>query len=174
MKNSQKVFIAPLLIVLSVVIIVGGAFVYVNKNHHTIATPTISPITLSVSDILKASYVISANSAGEIPVGKIVFPTLTSNDGQWLPGLTGTIFIYQDGTQSATNLVAGKDYEAFWIYKYEFNADHSKATVYISGNFVGKGNDNRVFSVEKTNGNVVTKEQASGSAISNKINSPAQ
>ncbi len=68
------------------------------------------------------------------------------------------MYVYPDGTASA-DLVGGKDYEAFWIYKYEFNADHSEATVYISGNFAGKGNDNRTFLINKVNGKVVAKEQ---------------
>jgi hypothetical protein len=149
MKNTQKGFAVPLLLtLLAILIIGGGAYVYLNKDSK-----------LSESDILKAPYTISANSIGEIPTTTATFPARTSSDENG--NLTGMLVIYQDGTTSNDTLIGGKDYEAFWITKYEFNADHSEATVYIKGNFVGEGNDNRVFSVKKINGNVVTKEQSS-------------
>jgi hypothetical protein len=168
MNNQQKGFIVPLLLALIAILVIGGGYVYVKKIHSKATntnTSTASTTVLSVDDILKASYVISANSIGEIPTEKVVFPALTNNDDK---NVSGTVFIYQDGTVSS-GLVSGKNYEYFSISQYEFNADHSEATVYITGNFVGEKNDNRVFSVQKIDGNIVTKEQISSSTMPNKI-----
>jgi len=157
----KKYFFATTLLA---ILVIAGGYVYVkniNSKTTTTNTSTASTTALSVEDILNASYVISANSIGEIPTEKVVFPAHTNNDDK---NLTGNVFIYQDGTVS-TNLVSGKDYEYFSINNYEFNADHSEATVYITGNFAGEKNDNRVFSIQKIDGNVITKEQASDSQI---------
>ena len=49
--------------------------------------------------------------------------------------------------------------EYFWIYKYEFkNTSRTEATVYIGGNWGASAQDNRVFTVTKTNGQVTAME----------------
>lgn len=112
---------------------------------------------LSEDEIFTASYTIGANSSVGIPTAKIVFPPFKSGETR-LPALTGTVFVYSDGT-SSTELISGKDYEYFWISKYDFNADHSAATVDITGNFAGEMNDNRTFLVSKVDGKIITKEE---------------
>ncbi len=119
--------------------------------------PSNTSSVLSKDEILKAEYTIKANFSGEIPTQKIIFPVL-NNEIQKPQGLTGTIFAYSDGTSSAS-LIGGKDYEAFWIYKYELNPNNLEAMVYINGNFVGEGNDNRTFLVSKVKGKVIAEEQ---------------
>ena len=112
---------------------------------------------LSENEILTATYSIGANSSGQIPAAKVVFPPFKSGETR-TPALTVAAFVYSDGTVSA-DLTSGKDYEYFWISKYQLNADHSVATVDITGNFVGEGNDNRTFSVSKVDGKIIAKEE---------------
>lgn len=115
----------------------------------------LSPYTLTESEILNATYKLSANFDGTktVPLN-VIFPQ--SHDKSRV--LSGTVSISQKGLLENPSVRAPSG-ETFWIYKYEYSdSSRTEARVYIAGNFGASGNDDRAFIVSKINGVVTTKE----------------
>src|SRR3989344_5034763 len=94
---------------------------------------------LTVKDIASASYPIDLRNgtSKSVVFGSIANTPVAGGD----PGI----------------IQVGNEY--FWIYKYEFkNTSRTEATVYIGGNWGASAQDNRVFTVTKTNGQVTAME----------------
>src|SRR6266481_5433529 len=93
MKNFQKGFIVPMLLVIIVLLLVGGGM-YVYKNKKTETPTVLDTATLSVdtqtaalteNDILTATYFISANILSKTGNTKtalkaIIFPNHTTDN----------------------------------------------------------------------------------------------
>lgn len=174
MRNKQRGFIVPILIIIIVVLVVGGG-VYINsqkndtpannsenqnmQEDNSVSTTSNSTNNqdsieiLTENDILNATYRLSANLNGtRTPPVDVIFPK--SPDKSKV--LSNSVSISQNGLEVSSQANKG---ESFWIYKYEFtNSVYTEATVYIAGNFGASGMDNRMFSVRKVNGKVVTSE----------------
>ncbi|MEI6490872.1 MAG: hypothetical protein WCO16_03910 [bacterium] len=182
MKN-QKGFIVPLLIaIIAVLVIGGGVYVYSQQNQQQAINAGIRTISndnpllatsentnqavsnldtlpqsqsnlLTENDILKATYQISANFGGEkAPLANVVFGQFYCHDCM----SKGVVYLNKNGIISTQ---MGKSLEAFWLYKYDYvDSNHTKANVYIAGNFGSSGSDERIFTVTKIDGKVTTKE----------------
>ncbi|MBP6974746.1 MAG: hypothetical protein KBB54_02260 [Candidatus Pacebacteria bacterium] len=108
--------------------------------------------TLTDSEVLSATYKISANFGGvKTPSASIIFPKTTSSTR-----LSGTVYLDKSGT---TVNSMSENLEAFWISGYKYtDSSRTEAKVFIGGNFGASGYDDRAFFVSKINGVVTTKE----------------
>jgi len=123
-----------------------------NQNQQDVDTMNSAPNqleSLTESDILNATYAISANFGGKMTSPQnVVLPYGDSPD---------RLYITENG--SVLKNPSEPSGEVFWIYKYEFtDSAHTQARVYVGGNYGASGQDNRIFIVKKTNGSVVTEE----------------
>ncbi len=171
MKNQQKGSMGVVILVIIVVVLLGViGYMYfkqpatvnqVSDNsqnrdvQNTVPTQNTNsvPVTtnsLTEKDILNAKYTISANFGGKKTAPQsVVLPYKDSTD---------RLYITEDGSVLINPTKPSG--EVFWIYKYEFtDSDHTQATVYVGGNFGASAQDNRIFTVKKINGEVVTTEK---------------
>jgi hypothetical protein len=150
MKNTQKGFIVPVLIIVVVLAIGGGAYLYSqDKQNDSTDQNTSNESTsdkLTENDIYNATYTLSANFGGEKTVPQnVVFPE------------NHVVYITEEGKVLTERPVPLG--EVFGLNAYRFtNSAQTEAVVYIGGNFGSSGFDDRAFIVTKVNGKVTTQE----------------
>lgn len=178
MKNTQNGFVGiTIAVIVALVIGIGATYFVLHKNtiigqganyiNHDIGKQNIDNTVqiqtnistsndLTDGEILNATYSIGANYGGV--KSKSVSVNFPHSDERYNV-LSGTVFISKNGLESSLTHVSGT--EAFWISGYEYiDSSHTKAKVFVAGNFGASGFDHRVFIVSKIDGVITTKELA--------------
>lgn len=168
--NKQKGAIGVLLIV-AVLLVGSGVYLAARNESSDTRNEQMNEVTdssekndtnteskksvqvLTDAEIKSAVYPLSANFEGtKTSQINVTFPPDADNANR----LTGVVYIDRSGSL-LKSVTAGA--EGFWISSYKYS-DNSKteAIVNVRGNFGGSGNDDRVFTVSKIDGEVIVKE----------------
>ncbi len=165
MDRSQHGFVPVVaLLIIAVAVVFGiGASVYVATKQPVYVQQqaqesSVAVTTLSKADILSASYPIKANFGGKITsVHVVTFPPTPSSFSP-----RGNVWITESGKISYADVLPSAEnggVEGFWISDYKFSdTSYTKAYVWIEGSWGASASEEKVFTVQKMNGEVIVME----------------